>query len=116
MKAARLRAILAEVARRFSDPDFDLDNVAGALGLSRRYVQKLLDEGTGKSFTEHIAGRRLEHAFAMLTDPRHLHLGIIDIAFAVGFGDVSHFNRMFRRRFGETPSAVRAASIMRKQK
>jgi hypothetical protein len=40
-------------------------------------------------------------------------LAIIDIAFAVGFGDVSHFNRMFRRRFGETPSGVRAASTMR---
>jgi AraC-like DNA-binding protein len=115
VKAARLLAILAEVARRFSDPNFDLDRVAGAIGLSRRYVQKLL-EGTGKSFTEHLAGRRLERAFAMLTDPRHLHLAIIDIAFAVGFGDVSHFNRMFRRRFGETPSGVRAASIMREQK
>jgi len=115
VKAARLRAILAEVARRFSDPNFDLDNVAGALGLSRRYVQKLL-EGTGKSFTEHLTGRRLEHAFAMLTDPQHLHLAIIDIAFAVGFSDVSHFNRMFRRRFGETPSGVRAVSIMREQK
>src|SRR5215471_4929665 len=40
---------------------------------------------------------------------------IIDIAFAVGSGDVSHFNRMFRRRFGETPSGVRAASTMREQ-
>jgi AraC-like DNA-binding protein len=49
----------------------------------------------------------------MLTDPHHLHLAIIDIAFAAGFGDVSHFNRMFRRRFGETPSGVRAASSMR---
>ena len=115
VKAARLQAILAEVARCFGDPDFDLDNVAGALGLSRRYVQKLL-EGTGKSFTEHLAGCRLERAFAMLTDPRHLHLAIIDIAFAVGFGDVSHFNRTFRRCFGETPSGVRAASIVREQK
>jgi AraC-like DNA-binding protein len=52
----------------------------------------------------------------MLTDPHHLHLAIIDIAFAVGFGDVSHFNRTFRRRFGETPSGVRAGSIMREQK
>ena len=111
---AKARAILAEVARRFSDPNFDLDNVAGALGLSRRYVQKLL-KGTGKSFTEHVAGCRLERAFAMLTDPRHLHLPITDIAFAVGFGDVSHFNRMFHKRFGETPSGVRAASIMREQ-
>ncbi len=110
VKAARVRAILAEVARRFSDPNFDLDNVAVALGLSRRYVQKLLGEGTGKSFTEHLAGRRLERAFAMLTEPHHLDLAIIDVAFAVGFGDVSHFNRMFRRRFGETPSGVRAAS------
>jgi AraC-like DNA-binding protein len=112
VKAAKLQAILAEVTRRFSDPNFDLDNAAGALGMSRRYVQKLL-EGTGKSFTEHLAGCRLERAFAMLTDPRHLHLAIVDIAFAVGFGDVSHFNRMFRRYFGETPSGVRAAATMR---
>jgi AraC-like DNA-binding protein len=40
-------------------------------------------------------------------------LAIVDIAFAVGFGDVSHFNRMFRRYFGETPSGVRAAATMR---
>ena len=114
VKAARLQAILAEVALRFSDPDFDLDNVARALGISRRYAQKLLEE-TGKSFTEHLAGRRLERALAMLTDRHHLNLAIIDIALAVGFGDVSHFNRMFRRRFGETPSGVRAGAIMRDQ-
>jgi AraC-like DNA-binding protein len=115
LKAVRLRAILAEIARRFSEPDFDLDNVAGALGLSRRYVQQLLEE-TGKSFTEHLVERRLDRAFAMLTDRRCLHLAIIDIAFAAGFGDVSHFNRMFRRRFGETPSGARAAAIGAEQK
>jgi AraC-like DNA-binding protein len=110
VKAARLRAILSEVARHFSDPNFELDNIVVALGLSRRYVQQLLEE-TGHSFTEHLLERRLERAFAMLTDPRFLHLPIIDIAFAAGFGDVSHFNRMFRRRFGDTPSGVRAAAI-----
>jgi len=115
VKATRLRAILAEIARRFSDPDFDLDNIAHALGLSRRYVQQLLEE-TGKSFTEHLVERRLERAFAMLTDRRCLHLTIIDIALAAGFGDVSHFNRVFRRRFGETPSGVRVAAIMPEKK
>jgi AraC-like DNA-binding protein len=115
VKAARLRAILAEVARRFSEPDFDLDNIASTLGLSRRYIQELLEE-TGKSFTEHLVERRLERAFSMLTDQRCQHLAIIDIAFAAGFGDVSHFNRVFRRRFGDTPSGVRAAVIAREQK
>jgi AraC-like DNA-binding protein len=115
VKAARLRAVIAEIARRFMDPNFDLDDVAGALGLSRRYVQRLLEE-TGQSFTERLVERRLERAFAMLTDPRRLHLAIIDIALAAGFGDVSHFNRVFRRRFGDTPSGVRGAAIRPKQK
>jgi AraC-like DNA-binding protein len=114
VKAARLQAILAEVAQRYGEPNFNLDDVAVALGISRRYIQKLLD-GTGKSFTEHLAECRLERAFAMLTDP-HRHFAIIDIALGVGFGDVSHFNRMFRRRFGDTPSGVRAASTMWEQK
>jgi AraC-like DNA-binding protein len=115
LKAARTRAILAQIARRFGDCNTDLDDVAGALGLSRRYVQRLLEE-TGKSFTEHLIERRLDRSFAMLTDRRYLHLAIIDIALAVGFGDISHFNRVFRRHFGDTPSGVRAAAIRPKQK
>ena len=110
VKAARLQAILGEIARRSSDPRFDLDNAAVTLGLSRRYVQKLLKE-TGKSFTEHLTESRLDRAHAMLTDPRHRRATIIDIAFAAGFGDISNFNRLFRRRYGVTPSGVRAAAI-----
>jgi AraC-like DNA-binding protein len=43
-------------------------------------------------------------------------LAIIDIAFAAGFGDVSHFNRVFRHRFGETPSGIRAAATAAQRK
>jgi AraC-like DNA-binding protein len=43
----------------------------------------------------------------MLTDTRYADRTISDIAFAVGFGDLSTFNREFRRRFGVTPSDVR---------
>jgi AraC-like DNA-binding protein len=114
VKAARLRVILAEIERRFSDPDFDINNAATILGMSRRYIQLLLEE-TGKSFTEHLIERRLGRAFAMLSDRRYVHLAIIDIAFAAGFSDVSHFNRVFRRRFGDTPSGVRVAGIAPEQ-
>lgn len=103
LKAARLRSALAEIARCFANPGFDVDDIACRLGLSRRSVQRLLEE-TGKSFTE----QRLERVRSMLGDPRCSHRRIIDIAFAAGFSDVSNFNRLFRRRFGETPSSVRA--------
>lgn len=105
-RAARLRLVLKEIAARFGDPGFNVDALARAAGLSRRYVQGLLEE-TGKSFTEHVLERRLERAFTLLTDPRSRHLSIIDVACASGFGDVSHFNRMFRRRHGDTPTGVR---------
>jgi AraC-like DNA-binding protein len=115
LKAARLRAILAEIAGRFTNPNFRLDHVAGTLGLSRRYVQQLLEE-TGKSCTEHLVERRLQRSHSMLADRRYIHLAIIDIAFEAGFGDVSHFHRVFRRRFGDTPLAVRAAAMVPNQK
>jgi AraC-like DNA-binding protein len=107
LKAARLRAVLADIARRCGNPAFDIDGVAQRLGLSRRSVQRLLEE-TGQSFTEHVTERRLWRAYAMLSDPACSQLRIIDIALAAGFSDVSNFNRLFRRRFGETPSGIRA--------
>jgi AraC-like DNA-binding protein len=113
VRAARLEAVITEIANRFNDPGFNVENAARALGLSRRYVQELLEE-TGKPFTEHVQERRLERAFALLTDRRCDHRPIIDIAYASGFGDVSHFNRMFRRRFGDTPSGVRATAVTEK--
>jgi hypothetical protein len=56
VKAARLQAILSEVARHFSEPNFELDNVLGARGLSGRCIQQLLEE-TGKSFTDDLLER-----------------------------------------------------------
>ena len=43
----------------------------------------------------------------MLADPSHDHLPITDIAYAAGFGDLSHFNHSFRRRYGATPREIR---------
>ena len=43
----------------------------------------------------------------MLMDPACDAMRISDIAFAVGFGDLTTFNRAFRRRYGDTPRALR---------
>ena len=73
LKAARLRVVLAEIARRFGNPDLDVDAIASGVGLSRRSVQRLLEE-TGKPFTEQVTERRLQRAYVMLSDPAFLHL------------------------------------------
>ena len=47
----------------------------------------------------------------VLRDPRFAERTITAIAYEAGFGDLSYFNRAFRRRYGETPSDVRAAAV-----
>ncbi|HLI99221.1 MAG TPA: helix-turn-helix transcriptional regulator [Bradyrhizobium sp.] len=62
----------------------------------------------GTTFTELALEERLLRAHRMLNDPLHAGRLISNIALAVGFGDISYFNRTFRRRFGYAPSETRA--------
>ncbi|BBB97383.1 AraC-like DNA-binding protein [Bradyrhizobium elkanii] len=55
-----------------------------------------------------MLGQRLARAHHLLNDPRHSGSTIGTIAFEVGFGDLSYFNRTFRRHYGVTPSDIRA--------
>jgi AraC-like DNA-binding protein len=102
--AARLGAALRQIADSFSDPDLSLPRLAQRQHVSPRYLQRLL-ETTGIPFTARVNELRLQRAFSLLVagDDRP----IIDIALQAGFSDISHFNRLFRARFGDTPSGVR---------
>lgn len=112
VRAARLRAVLDEITRRAGEPLLDPARVAETLGVSVRYLHRLLED-SGKTFSEHVLERRLDRAHRLLRDPRLAHLKISEVALESGFSDLSHFNRSMRRRFGETPSAVRAAARRR---
>ena len=60
--------------------------------------------------SRYVLGQRLTQVHRMLVDPHQAHRAISTIAYDVGFGDMSTFNREFRRLFGATPSDVRAAA------
>jgi AraC-like DNA-binding protein len=106
VQAARQRAVLAAIRKHSDEPGLDPARVAADLGMSVRYLHRLL-EPTGRSFAEHLLQRRLEYAAAMLRDPDCAPLRIGAIASLAGFADISHFNRSFRRAFGDTPLGVR---------
>jgi AraC-like DNA-binding protein len=71
-----------------------------------RYVQRLL-KTSGASFTAHVTELRLNHALMLLAAQDLSDVRICDIALRAGFSDISHFNRLFRSRFGDTPKGVR---------
>jgi AraC-like DNA-binding protein len=80
----------------------------GLARLSPRYIHMLF-EGEGTTFSTFVREQRLLHARNMLRSPRYGGQAISSIAFAAGFGDLSHFNRSFRRRFGASPTELRLA-------
>jgi AraC-like DNA-binding protein len=108
LRAARLRAVKADIAENIGHVGLSLAEVAARHQLSPRSVQ-LLFEVDGTTFTDFVLGERLARAHEMLVSPQFAGQTISAIAFDVGFGDLSYFNRTFRRRFGCTPSEVRAA-------
>jgi AraC-like DNA-binding protein len=105
-RAALLWALKTDIAAHASDPALSVGAVAARHGISARYVHKLF-EPTGVTFSEFVLARRLANAHAALVDRRFDDRSITSIALRVGFGDLSYFNRTFRRRFGKTPSDVR---------
>jgi AraC-like DNA-binding protein len=104
--AARLAALRAGVVASLSQVRLSARTIARRHGLSERYVH-LLFEQTGMSFSRFVNEERLKRAMAMLLDPACAEMKVGEIAFAVGFGELTTFNRAFRRRYGDTPSAVR---------
>ena len=104
--AARLRAIKADIVKNISDRNLTIDTVALRHGITPRYVGMLFD-GDATTFSEFVLVQRLNRAHRMLIDPRFSGWTISSIAFEAGFGDLSYFNRVFRRAYGGTPSDVR---------
>jgi AraC-like DNA-binding protein len=109
VRAARLCAIKADIIDNLARQDLSIGTVAARQGVTPRYVQVLFeDEGT--TFSEFVLGQRLVRANRMLTDWRFAGWTITTIAFEAGFGDLSYFNRAFRRLYAASPSEVRAAA------
>ncbi|MEW5687129.1 MAG: AraC family transcriptional regulator [Pseudomonadota bacterium] len=107
LKAARLAAARTMILRQLDSPTLSAATIAGALGVSTRYLHKLF-ETQPLSFAQFVAERRLARAMRLLSDPAQRHQRVLDIALQAGFGDVTTFNRAFRRRYGKSPSDCRA--------
>ena len=107
VRAARLRAVKADILANLGARGLSLAAVAMGHNISPSYVRKLF-EREGTSFTDFVLSERLTRARRLIADPRSADRTIGDIALEAGFGDLSYFNRAFRRRFGDTPSGIRA--------
>jgi AraC-like DNA-binding protein len=106
LRAARLRLAKSYIISQSERRDISIGSVAASLHVTPRYLQRLF-EADGTTFSEFLIRQRLARAHQLLCDPNVQTLAISSIAYDVGFGDLSYFNRRFRRQYGLTPGEVR---------
>src|SRR5215472_5406153 len=106
VRAARLTSIKADIHRNLTDSSLTAAAIAARHGITVRYLHKLFED-EAMTFSQYVLDGRLALARHMLSNPRLTGRTISSIAGAAGFGDLSYFNRTFRRRYSVTPSNVR---------
>jgi len=82
-----------------------LGHVARACNTSTFYFCKMFKKVTGINFTDYLSRVRIEKSKNLLLNPN---LRVSEIAFEVGFQSLTHFNRVFKKILGQSPTEYRA--------
>jgi AraC-like DNA-binding protein len=110
LNAARLAAVRKFILENLWDQNFSVNTAAAKQGVTPRYIQMLF-EAAGTTFSAFLLEQRLAFVHRRLRDPSLVAQPIGALALDAGFGDLSYFNRVFRRAYGETPSDVRQRAL-----
>ena len=84
--------------------ELSLAQVAKAVNTSKFYFCKIFKKATGINFTDYLSRVRTERAKNLLLNPN---LRVSEIAYEVGFQSLTHFNRVFKRILGRSPTEYR---------
>ncbi len=95
------------IDHHFSEPSLEPKTLAEALGISRRYLYRLFEDGD-QSVAGILRNRRLDRASLILTLPQDTPPSIRSVARLSGFRGEDQFTRCFRARFGVSPTQFHA--------
>ena len=90
--------------------ELSLGQVAKAVNTSTFYFCKMFKKVTGINFTDYLSRVRIEKSKNLLLNPN---LRVSEIAFEVGFQSLTHFNRVFKKILGQSPTEYRAQLLGR---
>lgn len=98
-----LKKVFSCIENFLSDSDFDVETLGNEIGMSRSQLHRKLKALIGKSPSELIRIKRLERAKKMLEKKIS---NVSEIAYDVGFNNLSYFSKCFKEHFGKLPSEI----------
>lgn len=98
-------SVLKFIATNYTNSELDLESVVAGTGANRNKVNDMLKMELGMTFTGYVNKLRLTEAARLLTEKSAA--TVAEIAYSVGYANVSYFNRLFKEEYGCTPKTFR---------
>ena len=98
-----LNRLLAVFEDHMEEPDFSIEQLAREIGMSRSHLNRKIQALTNVSTSEFIRTLRLQRAARLLSNASGT---VSEIAYKVGFNNLSYFSKTFRKHFGKLPSEL----------
>jgi DNA-binding response OmpR family regulator/nitrogen-specific signal transduction histidine kinase len=96
-----LQKAIEVIENNIADADLDIERFASEIGVSRMQLYRKLDALTEMTVKEFVRNIRLKRAAQLLVQKK---LNVSEVAYAVGFKDLSHFRKCFKQEFGMSAS------------
>jgi len=101
-------AVLRYIATHYTNPDLDLDSVVAGTGTNRNKVNEVLKAELGMTFTAYVKKLRLTESARLLTE--NPAATVSEVAYSVGYGNISYFNKLFKEEYGCTPKMFKSVA------
>ena len=98
-------AILHFMATQYANGELNLESMAASIGVSRTKINDTLKSEIGFTFTGYLNKLRLTEAARLLAQEEDAN--IAEIAYSVGYKNVSYFNKLFKEEYGCPPKAFK---------
>lgn len=99
----RIEKIMTYLSDHFRE-NLDLNEVSDLVAMNTSSFCRYFKEKTGKTFTEYMLAFRIGYACKLLVENK---MDVIQVCMECGFNSIAHFNRIFKRNTGLTPTQYR---------
>ncbi len=98
-------SLLRYMATEYANPELSLEMAAAALGINRTKINDLLKDELGLTFSSYLNKLRLTEAARLLSENEDANVS--EIAYSVGYNNVSYFNKLFKQEYGCAPKTFK---------
>ncbi|WP_246070537.1 helix-turn-helix transcriptional regulator [Paenibacillus kobensis] len=95
---------LAFIEENLFDHELSLEKVAAQMFVSKYHYSRIFQRYIGTGYKEYVINKRMQKAMSLLKKGYQ----VTEVCFAVGYNDLTHFARVFKKTFGGNPSTFRA--------